>query len=95
MAPRSLMLMPITFDCMPVASLSSSPNVVASMRWGDMWPAVLLGSEIPTVCTEASEAQYTELPEPRSYQSLPMMPWERGVVPVKMDAWPGPVYVGA
>ena len=32
------MLTPYTFAWPPVAILSSSPRVVESMRWGDIWP---------------------------------------------------------
>ena len=85
----------MTFGRRPKASLSSSPSVVVRIRWGDMRPSASSGSAVPTPRTEVSAAQYTFAPEARSYQSLPMMPWTDGVVPVKIEACPGPVKVGA
>ena len=47
----------------------------------------------PNPSTLSSSTQYTSFCVVRSYHSFPIIPWTEGVVPVEMEACPGPVRV--
>ena len=75
----SLIAIPTTFDLLFDANLNSSDIVVDYIFRGEIFP---FSASPPTALTVLSSAQYIVLPRLRTYQSLAIMPWVAGVVPV-------------
>jgi hypothetical protein len=95
MALRSLSETPTTFERPFDARRSSSPSVETSRRRG---LAARSFAPPPKRRARSSSTLFTRRPlspsSLRSNQSLAMMPFSEGQVPVIIVAWPGAVSVG-